>query len=463
MIMEKKKLRKRFDFYGYNSPTSGLFRVNGCEYFYGEDYRTEKRYREYKNVGFNILLLQHENSYSGEEYSSSAQNKCMTEAVKAGIKKIIISDTRLKKLCVTENLTGENGLFKTEGELDDYVCDCVKPYCKQKGFYGIQLFDEPEGKHLASYGAVYASLKRILPEAYIQCNLLNIVESERTVCRKTDKFTAYEEYLNKFLDCTGADYLLFDEYPFRKDYIIGGFSIRAYQIVTKVCKERGVEFKNVLQTWSWINTTASGIVQNNPRRIFESDLYWQLNMLMGFGCKEYAFFTYFTKQEVVLGSDTRFVLDGSCMINRDGTKTKLYYHVKKIVSEMKKFQNVIIDYAFSDSYFFFEKNKTAKDFMQTEFCIINPNCPIETEVERGVALVTELVKGEKSIYMVQNINNLKDDPANVSGVQYKINLKGRKAKNVYYRGEKIEPEKEGCSIKVKLLCGDAVFIETENN
>ena len=106
-------MRKNFEFYGYCSPTSGKYYVDGNEYFMGEDFRTAKRYKEYKDVGFTILLLQHENSYSGEDFETSACNLCMREAVKAGIDKIIVSDTRLKELCEEETLVGESGKFKT--------------------------------------------------------------------------------------------------------------------------------------------------------------------------------------------------------------------------------------------------------------------------------------------------------------------------------------------------------------
>ena len=64
-------MRKHLDFYGYNSPSAGKYYIDDTEYFGGEDFRNVKRYKEYKNVGFNILLLQHENSYSGEPYQTS--------------------------------------------------------------------------------------------------------------------------------------------------------------------------------------------------------------------------------------------------------------------------------------------------------------------------------------------------------------------------------------------------------
>ena len=137
--------RKHFDFYGYNNPTSGKYYMDGVEtYTLGEDFRTPKRFREYKAVGFNIALLQHENSYNGEPFEKSNCKKCMDAAYKAGLDKIYVSDGRLKELCTEEVLVGENGKFQTEEELESYVRFCTEPYRNYPGFYGLQLFDEPK-------------------------------------------------------------------------------------------------------------------------------------------------------------------------------------------------------------------------------------------------------------------------------------------------------------------------------
>ena len=108
-------MRKQFDFYAYTSNTAGKYYIGGVEYFYGEDFRSARRYKEYKDTGFNMLLLQHENSYSGEKFEGSACHKCMTEAYKAGLDRIIVSDTRLKN-CLwgqTENLKPKKNFFNT--------------------------------------------------------------------------------------------------------------------------------------------------------------------------------------------------------------------------------------------------------------------------------------------------------------------------------------------------------------
>ena len=97
---------KKFEFFGYNATTDGRYSVGGVEYFYGEDFRNVKRYKEYKDCGMTMLLLQGRNSYQGQcEFKKSDCYKCMSNAYKAGIDRVIVSDQRLKDLCVIENLT----------------------------------------------------------------------------------------------------------------------------------------------------------------------------------------------------------------------------------------------------------------------------------------------------------------------------------------------------------------------
>ena len=70
-------MREHFDFYGYNAPTWGRYYHDGQTYFLGEDFRSVKRYKEYKDIGFNICLLQHDNGYNGEEWETSSTKICL--------------------------------------------------------------------------------------------------------------------------------------------------------------------------------------------------------------------------------------------------------------------------------------------------------------------------------------------------------------------------------------------------
>ncbi len=451
-------MRKQLDFYGYCSPTSGIYRINDVEYFYGEDYRSVKRYKEYKNVGFNMLLLQHENSYSGEEWETSACRKCMTEGYKAGLKRIIVSDSRLKDLCVEKNLLGEEGKFKTQKELDDYIDFCTKPYRNQKGFYGVQLYDEPWGHQLESYGIVMKTIRRLFPDMYMQSNLLPLAGKEWLAAEARDSFEAYDIYLRKYVKECEPDNILFDEYPFRRNYLLGGYTMRTYQAVADICREYGLEMRSVLQSFSFVSN--QNLIH---RRVLKPDMLWQTNMAMGFGVREISFFTYFTKPNTKLKEklDTDGI-DGASFINRDGTRTKLYYYTKKIIARMRKFAPVLLKYEYVNNYFAFEEGKTYLDFPHTEFAKINENCPVKVNISYGVSLVCEQKGKDGKLYVVENLGNLKDELDGKAPAQIRIELpKGEKVKRVYLNGKRVSVKCKDGVIQTPLAVGDAYFIEVK--
>ncbi len=457
-------MRTQFDFYGYNSPTDGKYYVDGVEYFYGEDFRNVKRYKEYKDVGFNILLLQHCNAYNGEEFETSACNKCMTEAVKAGIDKIIVSDTRLKDLAEEKILVGEGGRFINERALLDYLDFCTKPYRNRKGFFGVQLYDEPHNKYLENYGLIIRSLRKLFPDMYLQCNLLPLAGKEWTDDESNDDFEAYYKYLNKYVDHSQADHILFDEYPFRRKYLIGGYTLPTYQTVARVCKERGLEMRAVLQSFSFVSN-------NNliHRGLVESDMYWQTNLAMGFGCREFSFFTYMPKANVQLkdGEGNRNYAsesyDCANFLSRDGSKTKLYFYTKRIIKEMKAFAPVLLQYSFDDSYFVFEEGKSYPDFSATEY-IKEPTkeSPLSVKISDGLGLVTRSVAKNATLYMVENIGNVKEEFDGKAPSRFEIDLNSVGANcaiKIYYRGKEKKYAAKNGKLRLAIRCGDAIFIE----
>ena len=456
-------MREQFDFYGYNSPTDGMYIIDGVKYFAGEDFRSVKRYKEYKNVGFNILLLQHCNSYSGEDFNGSACQKCMTEAVKAGIDKIIVSDTRLKDITEEKVLIGDNGKFKTEQELLDYLDFCTRPYRDEKGFFGVQLYDEPHWKYLENYGTIIKGLKKLFPNMYLQCNILPLAGKEWLADDANNNFEAYEKYLNKYLDCSQNDNILFDEYPFRRNYLIGGYTLRTYQTVAEICKERKIEMRAVLQSFSFVSN-------NNliHRPIIEADMYWQTNMAMGFGVREFSFFTYMPKSGTRLKNPdgTKVYMsesfDCATFLSRDGGRNKLYYYTKRIIKEMQKFAPVALKYSYDNCYFVIESGKKYNDFSQTEFAKENRESPLATAISYGVVLITESKNKNSTLYMVENLGNIKDEIDGRKPASFSINLNSVESAskiNFYYRGEYKKITTNNGKLDITIKCGDAIFIE----
>ena len=454
-------MRKKFDFYPYGYPKNGIVYVEDVPYRVSEDMRTVKRFREFKNVGFTRLLLQAEESYNGgEPFENSNCAYVMRIARKAGIKRIILSDQRLKDLCEEDVLVGEHGRFSNEEELETYISDCVAPYRNEEGFFGLQLRDEPKRHMLASYGKVCRTLKKLIPGVYLQCNLFPV--TDHVQLEGEDIFQAYEKYLTEFLEESGMDSILFDEYPFRRDYIIGGHSIVTRQIAARVCKKFGVEFRMVMQSFSMITPKPGGRVHLICRPVTEQDMYYQSNMAMGFGCREYSYYTYNTR--TLNWFDGEYNPDGASFINSDGTRTKLYDFTRRIIKEMKAFAPVALRHTYDGCWFAFEKGKGAKDFMQTEFAEVDESCPIDVEVSYSVALITRMVGEKSDLFMIQNIGNVKGEYfGNAAPMRVTVDFKKPIKAKFYKFGKRIRKKTKDGKFEEDLRVGDAIFVEVKKN
>ena len=466
------KNNNEYLFYCYNCPTSGYFTINGYKYFYGEDFRTAERYAEYVECGFNMVQARGENSYKGEEWEGSNCQLVFKEALKGGCTRILVTDGRFDHWIRDErDLVGEGKMFATEAELDKAVAECVAPYATQEGFYGIQLFDEPLYDQFPAYGQIMRSIKRILPDAYVQSNLLPMTAPEKLLVPQkgysedvaTDKIATetlavsdiYKRYVGDFQEITQADNIHFDEYPFRREYIISGNTLPNYQLVARMCKARNIDFRAVLQSFAHI---WNGNYQN--RRMTESDMYWQTNLAMGFGVREYSFYTYMAKPDFKYKDGPFGEMDGAAFINLDGSRTKLYEYTKRIISEMKKLSVVLRNYRYESSHIVTESGKTCKDFDWTKFLYEDEPSPIPVSVDKGVALITRQTNGENELYMFENLGNVRDELFDgIPPMRLSARLPEGE-KKCYFRGEQIQatPNAEG-EYTFALKVGDAIFVE----
>ena len=86
---------KMYAFYG---PGNGLYR-DGTPMGDGTDMRTKERYQEYKDCGFDILLLENEAAYRGEDWETSKVKEIMDIAFEVGLD-VVVFDTRIWQLAV---------------------------------------------------------------------------------------------------------------------------------------------------------------------------------------------------------------------------------------------------------------------------------------------------------------------------------------------------------------------------
>lgn len=478
----------QYDFYGYSACIDG-WTIDGVGYDVEEDYLSVERIKEYKDAGMTIYFPQAGalvTDAAVQDFENSSVKKALDYSLEAGIDKVILMDTRIQALSKpsfgTEKqikekvnngtildeagLIGEGKKFETEDDLDAYIAECMAPYKDHQAFYGVMLGDEPYFYHAENYGQVYRSIKRVCPEAYIQYNLHPISSTEQAENRKIyftgvkneegltqneKMIQAYEQYIRLFLDATGAKYVQYDQYPFRRADSVDLYYILGLQVVSKLAQEYGVEFYFVTQTYGQTDNIT------NPRMLTQEDLYWLNNMLVGFGIKQISYFTYFTKAD----NNTEHFIDGNSFLTWKGEKTDIYHWMKQIMTEEQKFAPTILNFDYRSSKVY-RLEMTNFDCTYAMRTIETPSFVAlkNVNINKEVALVTELYDDERQnyMYMVQNVI----DSTKKGSKAYQTTVltfdKAYKYAAVYVKGERTLVKLDKGTLTLKQKPGEATYV-----
>ena len=338
---------------------------------------TEEIFRDYKECGFNTLMLTGENRYLGDGWANSQTKKCFDLAKKVGINEIIFDDWRIYELSMFgDKLVGEGNEYKFQStlELDAYIKDCMSEYVNEELFLGLRLHDEPFYNILKSYGLVYRSVKRAAKELgrenlYIQINMNPMItDIYNKLCPEKDKdmSDAYEYYIDQVFKATGADRLAVDNYPFRTDLYGGRFLdgyYRCFQVLRKKCDEYGAEMSFVLQSFEIYHKTKTWGRAGYRRISTLNQMMLQMNSALGFGARDLSFYTYVThgsSPESVWRSE-----DGCSFITNSGEKTHIYNYGKIAIQHAQSLSETLFNYDYIGSNL-----RLHKDMEKYSFCYI---------------------------------------------------------------------------------------------
>ncbi len=346
-------MSKEFILYGYSSNTDGTYFYKDHFFTQGKDFRTEEHYRYYREVGFNVLMLEGNDPYYGEAWETSQTKQNMDNAYKAGINKIIVYDKRIFDCSeVRGGLIGEDKRFKTEAELEDFIRFCIKDYKNHPAFWGFMLVDEARWWQILSLSQVIKATRKVAPEIFIQCNILPYYLGHGELFVENfdgvNEREAYRQYVENYLDATQMPYLMYDSYPMRLEPAAGYFirheHLLGLQIAAEEVKKRNLDFYFVCQTQAFY--AYNKIVYRPPN---EAEMRWQINCVLGFGIKSIAYFTYWRKQR---NSIYEHYIDGSSFMTQDGRKTPLYFAMQKIHGELGHISDYLLDCVYEESSYY---------------------------------------------------------------------------------------------------------------
>ncbi|MBE7100329.1 MAG: hypothetical protein E7364_01820 [Clostridiales bacterium] len=473
----------RFDFYAYSAYSDGTYEINGQEYYIGKNLANLKQYSQYGEVGMTIYFPQSDMIVDGSAQSLANAKKLIDDLAKVGIHKTILQDSRILYLSMQETaIVGEGCQFADQTALDTYIYECVKDYADYPGVYGVMLGDEPKYSMLSAYAAVYNSIKNVNKKygfnLFIQYNLnpLNVSETVYTnyypasdgtyawndwrfsiwASRFDHTVTRYTQYINDFLDAMNPDSIMYDDYPLMEnadgDLEIKDSYIPCLQIVAKAAAERGIKFYHVTQAYE---NNADGTIHR--RAVTEKGAKWLNNILLGFGAKQIAYYTYYTRGESDASGAESYV-DGQSFVDYNGNPTALYYTMKDILSDNQIFAKVILQFNYMGSKVYGSTSANhlgeitvSNGFMKLTGCSINT----------GSALVTELYDEGNNNYMYMAMNVLDPDVAQTSE-NVTMTFSGYTKALVYSNGEFTEVALSNGVYTATVTPGEAVFVIPHN-
>jgi len=436
--------------FAYASPTNGTYYIDGSPVYTGENYQTKERYIEYKEAGLNTMMLQWEDRFPlgvETEFTNSHCKQLMDLCIEAEIDRCIITDTRIRDLSVGDKqIIGPGCQFANQEELNEYVASCLKDYYDHPVFYGLLLRDEPYYQHLEAFGQVYQAIKAYDKDIYIEANLLPYTTGEDARKRFSPEWEsmtteeAYEDYLLRFLECSHADKILMDDYPFRHNgqyEIVKDNYVKGIQILANFCKEHNLKLEIVGQSFGG----ASGGRRRWSMPTLPT-LEWQYNLFMSMGVQTFSFFTYWRKVSNSTAVNGEWFNDGESFVCSNGEKTSVYYNAQTLLNEMQSFAPVIMNFKYQASKSLASEPVaypiSYADIEDMDFALFTNE---DVTLNDGrLCMMSELYDETNNLYMYMMENAL--DPRLFSAeddlnMKFSINFgAGFNAVEVYYRGIK---------------------------
>ena len=281
---------------------------------------SEESLQQYKDVGFNTLLMINHSLDNTSEYQfylgSERTMKALELCKKTGLKAIINYNEWKAEQIEGEGYTGDTpfSTYDLYGEYKDIIT-------------GVHIVDEPKDFHIPIYGreSLIEDFKKVYPNTDYMVNLIPIHGA------RSYGFESYEAMLDLYDEVFMSKFetpcISVDLYPFHvKVPEAKSFLVRNHNGIAKKAKEAGARTTFILQA-------ATG-VEFEPE-LTEGDMRYQVNAALAFGTDNLQYYCY----SVPMGREYNY-----CILNSDNTPSKLYYDVQKINRELQSFASVYLAY-----------------------------------------------------------------------------------------------------------------------
>lgn len=410
---------KEIDLYAFYGPSDGKY-MNGTPMGDGTDFRIKERYQEYKDCGFNVLLLENEAPYRGEDWTKSKVKEIMDIAYKIGLR-VIVYDERIFHLAISTpfGLYGKEykGVFLANQEdVNALVAGYMKDYMQHPAYYGVYLMDEPNLALIPNVFQIYKAIRVCKPTSFIHMCLMGGEATSNIVQQLMDEYdvkdVCYDDYMWHYLET-------YENKRLNRMYLY------TLERLSKFCAKTDRKFAScTLQcfggNFSSVYNGARGIGYDQQDK---DKLRYQAYATMAFCPNKLIYFQYWASKY------SNGNVDSSTIMNADGSK-RLYEDVKELNQEIHALGRVLVNFKFKGAHFYM-KDRTPYYYILTANDFIPQGIHMEVE-ENPVVLVSELYDKENdtTAYMLFNAT----EPKKNETAKFAITFEGKEKAVVYNRG-----------------------------
>ena len=430
------KKGKPIDVFAFYGPCDGKY-DDGSPMGDGTDFRTKERYIEYKNCGFDILLMEDEAVYNGEPFETSKVKEIMDICFEIGLK-VIVLDRRIYYLAVKGFWGREIDGFTVNSvqDLHALVAFYMKDYSKHPAFYGVYIMDEPSADILDRASTVVGAIKAVDKKFYVHiCHTI-----QGATYSLNDEFIKRDNWS----DLTWDDYLfLFYEKP-SHPVLARGFHLYMEKI-KRLTQKHGIGFTAVtLQAFG--GETYNGVSGIGWRAVDDYDLRYQVYASLLYYPNKLVWFHYWASRHNVKR------LKEKTIINEFGEKV-MYDQVKALNAEIKALSSVMSNFDFNGVNIFRDKKENSYYFLNEITFVLRD---MKVEKVKGAVIISEGVdkSNNRTGYLIHNST----DPVKRKKSTVHLSFGNCKEIIVYVKGVPQKISLVNGKFVLKLPCADGVFI-----
>ncbi|MFJ2954975.1 hypothetical protein [Streptomyces sp. NPDC087270] len=252
---------------------------------------TLARYREITDAGFTFLIT------GNYQFDARSAGYALGMADQVGLKVVVAGDPRIEAiaqyLTITDDRTVPSSI--TTADAASWVRTSLGSYANHPSLAGLSVYDEPARARFPNVGALTGIVRKTAPALLPYANI------------NRGNGATYADFVQSYLDTVKPALISFDRYPILTD----GIDIDYFDTWAIV---RAASLKSGLPAWTYIQSTG----YNNHRVPTASQLAWQVNISLAYGCKGIQYFTYWTPDPARGEGYTQ------ALITTDGERTPLY-------------------------------------------------------------------------------------------------------------------------------------------